>query len=317
MAVIISVTLVLFFGEIIPSAVFTGPNKLAMSAYMVPLVKFFIFLLTPLAYPIAKLLDKVLGHDDDGGKYDKKELSALVRILYEERLAEKSRRKEHQKTMQLQRQVSSFGTDLTLNEVKIVQGALAMGNETIGEIFREWINVDCIDKNELLDDNFIEKVYSTGHSRLPVYDKSANTTGVYDSTKFVCGTLLVRDLIHYKGEKRVSDVPLYKPECIGVDMNLATALEILQNGAHLAMICDKPDIAKKFLNNGYAIPHDAGLMGIVTLEDVIENIIKQQIWDETDDKSEDIFLDSECFPLEEESNSNKLKTYDSTNHDLV
>ena len=39
MAVILSVTLVLFFGEIIPSAIFTGPNQLAISSKLAPLVR--------------------------------------------------------------------------------------------------------------------------------------------------------------------------------------------------------------------------------------------------------------------------------------
>ncbi|KAF4757414.1 hypothetical protein FOZ63_009800 [Perkinsus olseni] len=39
MAVLVSVTLVLVFGEIIPSAVFTGPNQLSIGAAFSPLVK--------------------------------------------------------------------------------------------------------------------------------------------------------------------------------------------------------------------------------------------------------------------------------------
>jgi metal transporter CNNM len=91
--VIMSVTLVLFFGEIVPSAIFTGPNKVALAYQMVPLVKFVMILLWPLSFPIAKLLDHVL-HDENSETPDafgRGELSALVRIQYEERMAQKQR----------------------------------------------------------------------------------------------------------------------------------------------------------------------------------------------------------------------------------
>ena len=95
-AVILSVTLVLFFGEIIPSAVFTGPNQLKIASSLVPLVRTIMFLLSPLAYPIAKMLDIIL-HDEEESHgmnmYNRGELTALVRIQFEERMASKQRRK--------------------------------------------------------------------------------------------------------------------------------------------------------------------------------------------------------------------------------
>lgn len=90
-AVIMSVTLVLFFGEIIPSAVFTGPNQMKLAFRLLPMVRVVMALLFPLAYPIAKLLDFVLQDEEEGDAYNRKELSALVRIQYEEHLASKRR----------------------------------------------------------------------------------------------------------------------------------------------------------------------------------------------------------------------------------
>lgn len=49
MAVIISVTLVLFFGEIIPTAIFAGPNKLAVASSFAWVVRFLLFFFAPLA----------------------------------------------------------------------------------------------------------------------------------------------------------------------------------------------------------------------------------------------------------------------------
>ena len=50
LAIILSVSLVLFFGEIIPSALFTGPNQLQIASSFSYLVWFMIYLFYPLAY---------------------------------------------------------------------------------------------------------------------------------------------------------------------------------------------------------------------------------------------------------------------------
>jgi Cyclin M transmembrane N-terminal domain len=110
-AIMISVTLVLFFGEIFPSAIFTGPHQMTIAHSLLPLVKAAMFLLYPLAMPIASLLDYWLHHDGSGGEgddeqadgdayYNRGELSAMIRILYEERLEAKRKRKEHRRQVQ-------------------------------------------------------------------------------------------------------------------------------------------------------------------------------------------------------------------------
>ncbi len=77
-AVIMSVTLVLFFGEIIPSAIFTGPDQLLTAARMTGLVYFLIAFFYPLSYPISKLLDYLLGAEDSSSSITRTELEALV-----------------------------------------------------------------------------------------------------------------------------------------------------------------------------------------------------------------------------------------------
>ena len=61
LAIIISVTLVLFCGEIIPAAILTGPNQLLIAANLAPIVYIVFFVFFPIAYPISKGLDYFLG----------------------------------------------------------------------------------------------------------------------------------------------------------------------------------------------------------------------------------------------------------------
>jgi metal transporter CNNM len=78
LAILLAVFLILIFGEILPSAFFTGVHQLRTSARLVPIVYCLIAVLYPVAYPISKALDKVFGEDEDEGAMTRSELEALV-----------------------------------------------------------------------------------------------------------------------------------------------------------------------------------------------------------------------------------------------
>ena len=61
LAIIISVSLVLLFGEIIPQAYCTGPDQVKIAALIAPLTTFLMYFTYPLSYPISLLLDHLLG----------------------------------------------------------------------------------------------------------------------------------------------------------------------------------------------------------------------------------------------------------------
>jgi len=165
-AVVISVVLVLIFGEIVPAALFTGPNQLKIASRCAPLVGIFITILYPITYPIAKLLDRIMhgdngGHDDDDGEgagkaatfYTRGELAALIRIQYEERIREKLRRKR-----QLQRSLAralpnidsrglQVATDLKTLNVASTQN---QEQESNCDITRPPSNDESIDSDEVM-----------------------------------------------------------------------------------------------------------------------------------------------------------------------
>jgi len=60
-AIALSVSLVLIFGEIIPQALCTGPNQLSIAYWCCPIVLGLMYLTGIVSYPIAFLLDKLLG----------------------------------------------------------------------------------------------------------------------------------------------------------------------------------------------------------------------------------------------------------------
>lgn len=56
-AILLSVIAVLFFGEVIPQAICTGPNQIAIGAFLAPFIQLLKIVLGVIAYPIAKILD--------------------------------------------------------------------------------------------------------------------------------------------------------------------------------------------------------------------------------------------------------------------
>jgi metal transporter CNNM len=61
MAVAISVTAILFFGEIIPQAICTGPQQIFIADKVAPMVNFLMIACGIIAYPISRILDYLLG----------------------------------------------------------------------------------------------------------------------------------------------------------------------------------------------------------------------------------------------------------------
>ena len=61
LAIVISVTLVLFFGEIIPQALCTGPNQLKIASFLAKPTIFLMYVTYPISYPLSLLIDHVVG----------------------------------------------------------------------------------------------------------------------------------------------------------------------------------------------------------------------------------------------------------------
>jgi hypothetical protein len=79
-AILISVTMVLIFGEIIPSALFTGPSQLIIAARFSPLVIFLMTFFWPIAFPISKILDYLFGEDEPSSTMSRDDFAALVML---------------------------------------------------------------------------------------------------------------------------------------------------------------------------------------------------------------------------------------------
>lgn len=335
-AVLLSVTLVLFFGEIIPSAVFTGPDRIQVAARLAPLVRFFMCLFYPIAFPIAKVLDQLLHDDGDSSAFSRGELSALVRIQYEERLLLKKQRKQEKFSAALHdsfqnshfignnkgdantvtpsasdgincnsapgdsivgtstsievltgRPILGRGQSLHFDEVTMLEGALHMKTKMALDVYTPLRNVFAVPYDVILTEARIVDIYSSGYSRVPVFRKRPNKAK--DVTGIV-GILLTKQLIVVNNNDRrpVCTLPLLIPCCVSPSTNLVDLINIFQSpstrsrGGHMAIVCVRPQVAEEALEKGEPIPEKAGVMGIVTLEDCLEELLQEEIYDETD-----------------------------------
>lgn len=226
--------LIVIFGEIIPQATFAR-YALKVGAKTAWLVKFFIFLLFPICWPIAWVLDKALGEEMQN-IYSKKELMKIV--------------EEHGGAKE---------SDVDADEERIVRGALSYSDESTESVMTPRTVVYALGLDAILNNKLLNDIKKEGFTRIPVYK---------DSIDNVIGILYVKDLINIKAKTKIKDV--YRREKILIvskDLKLDKLLNMfIKSKTHLACV-----------KNEYQ-----GLEGVVTLEDVIEEIIRLEIMDETD-----------------------------------
>jgi len=295
-AILLSVSLVLIFGEIMPSAVFTGPQQVKIASSFVPFVKFIMILFYPISYPISKFLDWLLGHETH--LYNRQELAALVRVNYEQRKKNK-RGSTYDKNVD---STSKFDS-VNMDQVLMMEGALGLKAKTVMDVCLPMNRVYSLPDNIILNRENRTKIYLSGYSRIPVYAVSKDVQSIVatgmksfrfssrsvDNTQII-GVLLSKQLmlVESNDNRVLSSMPLQRPLCVPPTMNLNDLLNRFQSGtrgfkgAHFALVCRKPSIARTALDEGRPIPQKAEILGTVTLEDVLEELIQEEITDESD-----------------------------------
>jgi metal transporter CNNM len=318
-SILLSVTCVLLFGEILPSAVFTGPNQLRIAAALTPAVHVLMVVTSPLSYPIAKVLDCWLGADHDVTRYKRQELKALVALQRETAELRRTfvdnhdgagtsdqiphanrhmRRSSRETDMLLGSGSDSMphsesgyltpsgtgmahgnsaqSTNLHVDEVTIIHGALDLTAKTVREVMIPIDQVYMLEYSTKLGENVMADILASGHSRIPIYkDYEAN----------IVGLLLVKRLIVVdpEDERAVSDLALRKPIVVSPEASCYYVLnEFQKGGSHIALVTKDAKVVKQCWHDGEDIPADVEFVGIITIEDVIEEIIQEEIEDESD-----------------------------------
>ncbi len=236
--------------------------------------------------------------ENSATKYNRGELAALVKIQYEERMAIRAEKRRHRVTTLRSssnseptnhKKGSSVRDSIIHDEVTMVQGALTMRTQTAKDVMTPLSDVYSLCEDLMLDTDNMVDIYRHGYSRIPVYSKNAADDG-YGGKTAIKGILLARSLIvvdtHHR--RQISQLPLQIPHCISPDTSMVDLVNLFQKGqgksggGHLALVCINPSFAENSLAENSPIPQEAGYIGIVTLEDCVEELIQEEIYDEFD-----------------------------------
>jgi len=148
-AIIISVTAVLLFGEIIPQSICCRFG-MAVGSKTAWLVRVLMWLTLPISWPIGKVLDLMFG-SEAAQKYQRHELKELVN----------------------QHGLLNEGP-LTADECSVIMGAIDLQTKTVSDCMTPIGGVFMVDVQDVIDKNFIDKVNLDGHSRVPVFQGNRN-----------------------------------------------------------------------------------------------------------------------------------------------
>ena len=138
----------------------------------------------------------------------------------------------------------------TTHEKDMLQGILDLDNLQVKEIMTHRKNIEVIYVNESINKN-IKKILNSQFTRLPLYDKNSDK---------ILGIINVKDVLKNINKKKKLDLKLiaknawFIPETTSV---LDQLQEFKKKQRHLAFVVDEY----------------GALMGIVTLEDIIEEIV--------------------------------------------
>ncbi|TFK68901.1 DUF21-domain-containing protein [Pluteus cervinus] len=217
-SVVTSTVLIVIFSEIIPQSLFTR-HGLYLGAKMAGFTMCLIYLLGIIAWPVAKLLEFVLG-PHHGIIYRRAELKELIAMHSSQ---------------------STHGGDLKTDTVAIIGATLDLQEKVVMQAMTPIDNVFMLSIDSKLDSDLLKEICLTGHSRVPVYEEvdiPVSKEGTQKVKKIV-GILLVKQcvLLDPKDAIPIRKLPLNKVPFVPRNEPLLGMLDKFQEGrSHIAIV---------------------------------------------------------------------------------
>lgn len=180
--------------RIIPQAV-CSRYGLEIGAFFAWPVRILLWIFAPVTYPVAWLLDFVLGHKN-GVIYRHAELRELVSLHGEDQHG-----------------------PLTKDEVSVLKAVLDLRYKTVTDIMTQLQDVFMLSIDGVLDRPTMESILSAGHSRVPVFSGSREN---------IVGVVLVKNLLFNAPNEttRISSLQLRNLPRVSANMALFEMLVI-------------------------------------------------------------------------------------------
>lgn len=202
--IILSVTFVLAFGEVIPQALCTGPNQIIIARKMIPFVKFLTVLFFPLSYPIAKVLDCILTHKENSVKLKSEDLKTFISL--------------HES---LNQETSTEEVGLDNFQIKIMHGIIDLSRCRVKDYMLPYSDFLCLKIDAPVTKEVVEKVAKNKYHCIPIYKNSKHN---------LIGVINVQELFKiWEGDIiENSEIIMADPIKISSKINLLIALKEME-----------------------------------------------------------------------------------------
>ena len=187
-----------------------------------------------------------------------KPLQLLLDKLFGELRTELQSR--HELGLMISEHIGSDQSELDDSEVGIIRGALGLSEKKVSEIMTSIHHAYWLTPDTVIDANKIDEIKHENWSRIPIFNNEL--TQCY-------GLLLMKDLVDIDFDERsykISELPLKKSQPVGSKTALDTMFK-------------KFIVARTHL---MPIERNDKIVGILTIEDLLEEILGHEIEDESD-----------------------------------
>jgi len=244
--------LIVIFGEIMPQAA-CSRYALQVGSATIPIVRVLMLMFYVLTKPMSIALDIILGREVST-IHSRKELMEMLKL-----------------------QISLGAVDEATGDMakQVAEGALSFRDKQVGDVMTPLEDAYMLPVDTTMSYEKIREIFETGFSRVPVYGKDKHDYK---------GLLYTKDLMlaDPEDEMRLGDfIQIFgrKVETFWSATRLVDVLNTFKKGGtHMGLVrkpCTDVDVNPSF-----------SILGVLTFEDIMEEILQEEIIDETD-----VFMD--------------------------
>ena len=151
------------------------------------------------------------------------------------------------------------GGDVDTDEKRIVKGSLSFSHKKVDDVLTPSTIVEIVHQDDIIDQEYMQRLKVSGYSRLPVETDDHNQ---------IIGVLYLKDLLGVSLPVAVKDVMDSTVHFVNSEDTLDGVLDaFIKTKMHLFIVLDE----------------FGTFQGVITLEDILEEIIGAEIMDEDDE----------------------------------
>ena len=306
--IILCFILFLIFLDLIPRYIVKTYN-LSLIPNCLNFIKFLMYITSPITFLLGKIYSCILSNESISNfKMNKKDIKAFIELQRMKKEEDPDGMRNQSDTESLfhelideTKNINNLSNEgdkrLALNEeeANLMLSALDMREKKVEDVMIPLEKVFTIDYDEIIDEQKLKEIIQKGYSRIPVF--SCN------NKNDIIGIVRIKQLLGLNFEKNKSlndlNIKIRKPIVAHPNIPIIDLLKLFLNGrSHMAFITDNVEKIQYCYgldrNNSIMdlndiqnyrqrnISSNSSILGIVTLEDVIEHIYGIKINDEDD-----------------------------------